>query len=71
MHTHRAGFKRGLSGQEASTAGRFLPPSPMKKATAPQAGEDYGNITGRYAYMPVSDLSLIKTFTHPWNKRKF
>ena len=32
----------------------FKPASPMKRATAPQAGELSGTISGRYAYILVS-----------------
>ena len=37
----------------------FKPASPMKRATAPQAGELSGTISGRYAYILVSANQLV------------
>ena len=37
----------------------FKPASPMKRATAPQAGELSGTISGRYAYILVSANRLV------------
>jgi hypothetical protein len=48
-----AAKKRAQTAGDAPSRPAFRPTSPLKQATAPQAGELYGTISGFFAHIPV------------------